>query len=160
MFKAVIFSSLLGMCMVPYDGDVQIVKHPALVVHISQEYKKPHIKVIDILSLVDSKVDKDFPRKSDILAVMAIESRFKESARSSSGATGLMQILYIRTASTEENIKAGIWLLRDYRKRLGSEKAAIQAYNVGIGNYLKGKRNNSYYNKYLIAKVNMQEHIT
>ena len=56
-----------------------------------------------------------------------------------------MQILYKKvTYEEEENILAGITLLNDYTISLKTEDAIVQAYNIGIGNYLKGRRNSAY----------------
>ncbi len=122
--------------------------------NINLHYKVDAKKIV---SKVQQQTDNSFPRTSDVLAIIAIESNFKEKAVSQAGAKGLMQILYRKTSSTKDNISAGIWLLREYKRRLKSERAAIHAYNIGIGNYLKGKRNQKYHKKYLEAKMKIQE---
>lgn len=51
----------------------------------------------------------------------------------------------------EENMEVGIAMLRSLYLQLGSIKAAVMAYNIGIGNYLKGKlriSGNKYYSKF------------
>ena len=158
MLKKVIFSILLFASTSTYSEDVvQEVSNP-LIQHIAEEYSIDPTRANTILSKVSGLVDAKFPRKTDVLAIIAIESRFKSRARSSHGAKGLMQVLYKNTTTDWDNISAGVALLREYRKRLGSEVAAIHAYNVGIGNYLKGRRVSRYYSKYVVAKNKLQVH--
>lgn len=129
--------------------------------HVSPTYKDLHIyrflksnyKISSeqshkVIYLANKHSKDTFPRKTQILAIMSIESRFKSSAKSSKNAKGLMQILYKKTSGDEENVLAGVDLLVKYNSILKSEKAAIIAYNVGIGNYKKGIRNNKYYVKF------------
>lgn len=109
--------------------------------------------------LVKEETDKaDFPTYEDVIALITVESRFNHKARSGP-CIGLMQVCPNRKISLKSikspqgNIKAGCELLREYKESLGSTKAAIIAYNVGIGNYLQGKRNKfiywKLYNKHL-----------
>ena len=97
----------------------------------------------------------DFPTAEDIVAIIGIESRFDEDARSGSDARGLMQVLkgHYRV---DQNISDGTQILTDYYHNLKNDKqAAVQAFNVGIGAYLSGKRVPDYYASYTkeLAKV-------
>ncbi len=123
---------------------------------LSQEYKVPVTNIFSIIRHINASVDGSFPSKVDVLSVMAIESSFRYTAKSKSNAYGLMQVKYRKTNGIQDNISAGVWLLKDYKKALKTEKAAIIAYNVGIGNYSKGVRNEKYYQKYLAMKKKLE----
>lgn len=155
--KSIILATIL-MCasISTYDELPKVTQPDKLVSTISEKYKVDPKRVQYILHIINTEVDHKFPKKKDVLAIIAIESEFREEAISHKKAKGLMQILYKKTRNTEENIIAGIDLLREYRRRLGSEKAAIHAYNVGIGNYKLGIRNHTYYTKYAKEKSQLQ----
>lgn len=156
--KLVLTCVLLGSTVPTYDHQVAFInKNEILVTHISSEYRVHPKKVYKVLSKIDSIIGYGFPRKSDILAIIAIESRFKSAAISPKGAKGLMQILYKNTNNDYDNLVAGIKLLKEYKELLGSDKAAVHAYNIGIGNYRKGVRSNNYYSKYLAAKTQFKQ---
>jgi soluble lytic murein transglycosylase len=86
-----------------------------------------------------------------LAAVIYQESKFRPSARSSSGAIGLMQLtpstakgIAIRTGGSsfhvsdltnpEINIRYGSWYLHDLYAKYGSLRLALAAYNAGQGN--------------------------
>jgi peptidoglycan lytic transglycosylase len=86
-----------------------------------------------------------------LAAVIYQESKFDSSAKSSSGAIGLMQLtpatargIAIRTGghafrtkdlyNAEINIRYGAWYLDNLFKKYGSEKLVLAAYNAGQGN--------------------------
>ncbi len=147
--KSIILASILMCASISTFDEIPKVTQPdKLVITIAEKYKVDPKRVHYIFKVIDNELDGQFPRKKDILAIIAIESSFQEKAVSHKKAKGLMQILYKKTTNTRENIIAGIDLLREYKRRLGSEKAAVHAYNVGIGNYKSGMRNHSYYKKY------------
>jgi len=124
-------------------------KEHRLIEHISERYKVPQAQVAIILREAKKHAVHSFPQVSDILGIVAIESSFQLDAISKSGAKGLAQVLYKPTAfDISTNIQDGVWLLKDYKHRLKTEEATIHAYNVGIGNYLKGIRNSGYYAKF------------
>ncbi len=155
--KTVIMSGsvlLVGLLIsIPtHDSLVKHTKNHALISHISKEYKVDVGKVSYLVARVEDETKKDFPSKIDVLSIIAIESRFKTDATSNKGAKGWMQIRYKKVANEYENILAGIELLTTYRRLLGSERAAIQAYNVGIKNYRDGMRNEKYYQNYFKTK--------
>lgn len=123
---------------------------------ISSTYKVPLKDAQKAVYYATIKTDDSFPTKTDVLAIISIESTFKHSAASKKGAKGWMQIKYRKTVSESDNIDAGIHLLRAYKELFKTEKAAVMAYNLGYGNYKKGKRNTRFYNKYLVEKKKLE----
>lgn len=98
----------------------------------------------------------DFPKTQDILAIIAIESRFNPQAKTSSQ-IGLTQVDYkvwrkevnkSDLYTIEGSIRQCVNILDLYYKQTGSSKGAIMAYNVGITAYKNGARPVGYYNKY------------
>jgi len=79
---------------------------------------------------------KDFPRASDILTIMRIESAFNPHAINKMS-NGIMQVNY-GSFDFRVNMRQGVSLLREYYLITHSKMGAIKAYNIGIGNYLKG----------------------
>ena len=86
-----------------------------------------------------------------VAAVIYQESKFRPSARSRSGAIGLMQLqpstaegIAIRTGGTrfrvddlyqpEINVRYGAWYLRHLLDKYGDEQTALAAYNAGQDN--------------------------
>jgi soluble lytic murein transglycosylase len=86
-----------------------------------------------------------------VAAVIYQESKFDPTARSSSGAVGLMQLrpetakgIALRTGGTafrvsdltdpEINIRYGSWYLQNLFAKYGDERLALAAYNAGQGN--------------------------
>ncbi len=86
-----------------------------------------------------------------LAAVIYQESRFRRSARSSSGAVGLMQLrpetakgIALRTGGTAFrisdltdpaiNIRYGAWYLQNLFAKYGDERLVLAAYNAGQGN--------------------------
>ena len=86
-----------------------------------------------------------------VAAVIYQESKFRSSARSHSGAIGLMQLqpataegIAIRTGGTrfhvddlyepEINVRYGAWYLRHLLDKYGDERTALAAYNAGQDN--------------------------
>lgn len=152
---------LIGGMLVCIPTNDTVLKHNKdwkLMDYISQKYNVEHKEVEKILKIVDPKLNKPFPSRIDVLSIIAIESRFNKHAFSAKGARGWMQILYKKVHTEEENILAGIELLEDYHQKLGSQKATIQAYNVGITNYRKGSRNEKYYNKFIKTKEELSNY--
>jgi peptidoglycan lytic transglycosylase len=92
-----------------------------------------------------------------LAAVIYQESKFKASARSSSGAIGLMQLLpdtargiAVHTGGTafrvddlynpEINVRYGAWYLRHLLQKYGDERIALAAYNAGQDNVDRWRR--------------------
>ena len=86
-----------------------------------------------------------------LAAVIYQESRFRPSAKSASGAIGLMQLtpetargIAIRTHGSafhtkdlynpEINIRYGAWYLHNLFRKYGNERLVLAAYNAGQGN--------------------------
>jgi soluble lytic murein transglycosylase len=92
-----------------------------------------------------------------IAAVIYQESKFRPTARSSSGAIGLMQLtpstaegIALRTGGTgfrvsdltdpSINIRYGTWYLHDLFAKYGSVRLVLAAYNAGQGNVDRWRR--------------------
>lgn len=88
-----------------------------------------------VLEIANREGFTDFPKSIDIISIARVESRFDSKARNGKS-HGIMQVNH-GSFDLESNMKAGISLLRSLYLKLGSEKAAVIAYNIGIGNYLK-----------------------
>jgi len=108
-----------------------------------------------LVSIAEKYAYSDFPKKEDILAIIAVESRFKPDAKTQTS-KGLMQInldanrkrIQGSLFNPDENIRVGVEILRGYYELLGSNRsAAIMAYNIGPGSYLKGRRSRVYLSK-------------
>lgn len=135
----------------PFKGDSRVS-------YITSKYNKTNSKeMYELLYIIKGETDNTFPTIDDVLALIEIESSFRHSAISSANAKGYMQIKYRKTDSIRDNVKAGVWLLRDYNSRLKSQDSALIAYNVGIGNYRAGMRNHSYLNKFKKARTKIKE---
>ena len=93
-----------------------------------------------------------------LAAVIYTESKFDATARSSSGAIGLMQLtpttakgIAIRTGGSafrvadledpEINVRYGAWYLRHLFRKYHDERLVLAAYNAGQGNVDKWIRN-------------------
>lgn len=91
----------------------------------------------------------DFPRPVDIISIARVESGFKPDAlnleiskinpnRKTKSSKGIMQVQG-GSFNVEKNMTQGVSILREYFLILKSKKAAVIAYNIGIGNYKRGK---------------------
>jgi soluble lytic murein transglycosylase len=93
-----------------------------------------------------------------LAAVIYQESKFRPSAKSSSGAIGLMQLtpttakgIALRTGGhafrtsdlydPEINIRYGAWYLDNLFKKYGDEQLVLAAYNAGQGNVDRWRAN-------------------
>lgn len=110
-------------------------------------YKVPEQKADEYTGHILNVVYPDFPTAEDIMAVIKIESNWDENARSHADARGLMQVLH-GEYQVQNNIAQGSAILREYYEILKNKHAAVVAYNVGIGSYQIGLRNEEYYNAY------------
>lgn len=119
---------------------------PSLAEYISTQFKRPIGQAQKIVSLAEKHAYPDFPKKKDVLAVIATESGFRPQV-SNKSSNGLMQVNHA-SFELEANIKAGIGHLRSNYLAFGSRHAAYHAYNLGQGAYRKGKRVPGY-----VAKV-------
>jgi soluble lytic murein transglycosylase-like protein len=102
-----------------------------------------------------------------VMRMMFAESSYDPSKIGSAGEIGLMQVKP-RTAEEimhkqgmgqedladpRENILTGMSYLQSLSKQLGGVAPAVEAYNVGPGDYKKGKRNPSYVRKVLTRGI-------
>lgn len=83
-----------------------------------------------------------------LISVISVESEFQLDVKSHKGAVGPAQVipstwknsLGFNIQDPIQNIYAGAYILSDYKKTCGNWDCALKAYNVGITNYLKGKK--------------------
>jgi hypothetical protein len=144
-----------------YNNVVQAKDIDPLLSQLKEKYGVEENKAMALLSHIRKLEDQVFPKAEDILAVIAVESRFREDAVSPSGAIGLMQIMYKyhrdKSFSEEElkdpfhNIHVGVTILREYYQNLRDRSATFQAYNIGIGAWRKGLTAEKY-----VEKVNLE----
>jgi hypothetical protein len=128
-----------------------------LAVYIAEKFEITLRAALEIIKLATEHADEDFPKRNDILALIAVESRYNVRAKFK-GCFGLMQInlkahsklLKRRNPlNPSVNIEVGSATLRVYYESLGkNSKAAILSFNAGIGSYLKRRYNKEYYSKY------------
>lgn len=94
----------------------------------------------DVFALATEMAGKHKVPRALLLAVIGVESGFKQSARSSVGARGLMQLmpataddLEVDAGDARQNVDGGArylaWLLRYF----GDERLALAGYNAGPG---------------------------
>lgn len=113
----------------------------------------------NVVSLAQKYEKSSFPKADDILAIVGIESSFRPnvlSALKKDPAVGLMQVRpgiweldpARLSSDIEYQIKSGAAILHKYYKLLGNAEDAVHAYNVGMGNFRRGKHNIKYVHKY------------
>lgn len=132
----------------------------ALTNTILKKYDKVSPELATQVATLAKKYEKDsFPRAEDILAISGIESSFRPHAVSqlkTDPAVGLMQVrpgVWGLNASKlkgnmELQVKTGAEILNKYYRLLGNAEDAVHAYNVGLGNFRRGKHNIKYVHKY------------
>lgn len=128
-----------------------------LVEHISTKWKVSPALATSIVNLAEKNARADFPKRNDILAIIAVESSFNPKA-SFRGSHGLMQIekkSHLKKLAGRNifdiavNIELGSNILYEYFMLVGKNvKATLLSYNAGIGNYKKGRYKLEYYQKY------------
>lgn len=141
-----------------------ITKEPAtarmkLTKYISSKYKISRPQALKIVIAAEKhSLKRGFPRLSDTLAIIAIESRFKAYAISPTNAVGLMQIVYKRSSTDiSTNIKDGTKLLKTYYRLTKNKEHTVQAYNVGIGAFYNGARSTEYLQAFKKHKQKFEE---
>lgn len=130
-----------------------------LIKFVASRFKKPEWFIEKIVETAKKYSQPDFPKTTDILAIIIVESTFNINAHHR-GSWGLMQIEAKShrdktqgesLVSIETNIRVGSQVLSEYYGVTHSRSSAIMAYNVGIGSFLEGKRSRVY-----LAKVNRE----
>ncbi|MNK09957.1 Transglycosylase SLT domain protein [compost metagenome] len=129
-----------------------------LVKSVASRFKKSEAFIATVVSAATKYAYPDFPKRDDILAIIAVESTYNTKAHHR-GSWGLMQIEArshrkkyegLDITAVDTNVRIGSGILREYYLLANRNKSgAIIAYNVGIGAYLKGKRNPPYGSKVL-----------
>jgi hypothetical protein len=130
-----------------------------LVEYISERFKVSEKIAADIVKFATQHAHENFPKRNDILAIIAVESHYNARALHR-GCYGLMQIerkshmkkLDGRSLfNPNVNIEIGSDVLFQYFELLkGNKKAAILSFNSGIGNFLKKRYRMEYYRKYSV----------
>lgn len=126
---------------------------------ILKKYNVSPKLALTVAKLAKKYEKQTFPKAEDILAIAGIESSFRPNAVSKlkkDPAVGLMQVRpgvwdlnpSKLINSVEMQIKTGSDILHKYYKLLGNAEDAVHAYNVGLGNFRKGKHNPRYVPKY------------
>ena len=121
--------------------------------HVKQDFAE------DVVNLALKYEKPVFPRASDILAIISIESSFNPKAVSKlkkDPAVGLMQVrpkvwgldAAELKSSIEKQIATGSEVLHKYYMKLNAKEKAVEAYNVGLRNFHKGNGNKEYVAKY------------
>jgi Transglycosylase SLT domain len=115
-----------------------------LVEHIAKKYGRQVQDIENIVLVVQRKtMMQGFPTALDALAVIAVESEFNSKAEHPVGPSqGLMQInIGAHKVSNMKdplvNISKGLEILREYRKKAGSDSRALVFYNAGPGRGLE-----------------------
>jgi hypothetical protein len=95
----------------------------------------------DVLSTVKRLAYKDFPKAADILTIIRIESSFNSQAVNTNEREQSVGLMQVNGGPIDQrlNLAMGVSLLREYYMITGSKEGAIKSYNIGIGNYMKGK---------------------
>lgn len=132
-------------------------QNSALVKYVSTRFKVSEKAAKDIIELASKYAYDTFPKRNDILALIAVESSFNPMAKSK-GCLGLLQIEKAshkklingrNLHNPEVNIEVGSKVLNMYYGLTGSNKrGAVLSFNSGIGNYLKHRYKSEYYSKY------------
>lgn len=103
----------------------------------------------NVIKLANKLSYTDFPKAIDIISIARVESGFNPNAlnleiskinpnRKIQSSKGIMQVQG-GSFDVTKNMTAGVEILREYYLNLKSKKAAVIAYNIGIGNYKRGK---------------------
>lgn len=137
---------------------------------IAKKYRVSEDLVNNIVYLAHKYEDETFPRAIDILAVIAVESSFNPKAVSRlkrDPARGLMQVrpgvwgLNISDLNNiEQQIRIGARILNKYYDRTKDADSALQAYNVGITNFRRGKTNPRYSSKVARERETFSQYLT
>lgn len=130
-----------------------------LVNKIMKKYRVSPQLAHTVAALAQKYEKSSFPKAEDILAIAGIESSFRPQAVSNLKSDPAMGLMQVRpgvwdlspgrlATDVEYQIKSGSDVLHKYYKLLGNEEDAVHAYNVGLGNFRRGKHNIKYVHKY------------
>lgn len=134
---------------------------------ITTRYKVDEQLALQIVKLAKKHQRDDFPKASDIIAIIGVESSFRPNVKSQlkkDPAVGLMQVRpgvwkipHVELSTIEGQIKHGARILAEYYDSIGRKDGAVMAYNIGITAYRKGRQNPRYLNKYKRELANLRE---
>lgn len=133
---------------------------------VTEVAKESLSKIVEtVFSLTKNK---SFPKASDVLAIVEVESRFDPKA-SFNGNYGLMQINYTthkekvknkkHLKEIAKNLELGISYLEELNKNhnIKARSSIYNAYNVGPSAMRQGKKNENYVRKVTIAKAKYEK---
>lgn len=147
--------------------DLHLAKRKILSEYISRTYKVDFEAASEIVYHADMQARLNKHKGITlplILSIIAVESEFDKNAKSPTGAKGLMQLTRSSGRSTSTdifmNINSGVAHLSDYMDTTKSINAALQAYNIGVGAYIRGGRAKIYLKKVLDAKKKFEKVLT
>lgn len=141
------------MCHIDRNQMNVLVKQREMVDTIALKYKIDAKLAKNVVKLAHKYESRVFPRAKDIVAIIGIESAFRPTATSAlkkDPAFGLMQVRPKAWShkfkpdqlnDIDGQIKAGADILAHYYQVLdGDKQGTIGAYNVGLRNYVQGKK--------------------
>jgi len=140
-------------------------RREALSEFLARRYKVSRAVTLDLVTIAHDAGHQVGLDPLLIIAVMAVESRFKPMAQSGAGAKGLMQVIpKYHTAKFEEfggvssvfdpetNILVGSQILKEYMARTGSLRGGLQKY---VGNF--SDEDDVYTGKVMTEKQRLQK---
>lgn len=150
-------SNLQSVVSVQQPSENDVTSDDILAIALASKFNKPVAVIKDIIVLATTYAYSDFPKREDILAIIAVESGFNAKAYYK-GSYGLMQLEYsshrkdfkgTSVYNIERNIAAGAGVLHQYYSLLNNNsRSSVLAYNAGIGRFKHGKYKATYYHKY------------
>jgi len=146
LLTALTLFSTIGASLASFNKTIEL--KPNIVAEVKQS-KPKKIKHLTQRQLIDktiikySKINNVDPKL--IHSIIKVESNYKPNAKSSSGATGLMQIMprtaraigYKRVEGIENNIACGSKYLRYLKHKFKKDKLVVASYNAGEGNVVR-----------------------
>ena len=126
---------------------------------ILKKYKIDPRLALQVAKLAKRNERKDFPKAEDLLTIVGIESSFRPHAISKLKKDPAMGLTQIRpgvhkldrvrlSGDIEHQMEQSAEILAKYHKHLKDKESAIIAYNVGPGDFKKGKFNQNYITKF------------
>jgi len=128
---------------------------------ILQRYRTDPVIVEHVVNVAHKYEHPDFPRATDILALVGIESGWNPFAKSNLeddpaiGLTQIRPIVWKKMISSpaelyviDNQIKYAAMILRQNYIKLKTKDAAVIAYNVGIGAYLESAFTPDFLNRF------------